>query len=169
MTTKADYNGEEWQLLLDVPPLVGTAVMVAGASGLGSIKEAYAVATGTLAMANQYPGNRLIKALLDGRLHDGDKAEVEKLTNSYRAMSRQELHELAIQKCRDANQLLSGRSTVEESQQYKEWTMAVGYHVAEAAKEGGFLGIGGERVSQAERIVLNDVAEALGIAAERGQ
>ena len=30
MTSKAEYTPDQWQLLLDVPPAVGTAVMVAG-------------------------------------------------------------------------------------------------------------------------------------------
>jgi hypothetical protein len=36
-------------------------------------------------------------------------------------------------------------------------------NVAEAAKEGGFLGIGGVRVSDAERAALGDIAGALGV------
>ncbi len=48
MSSKNDYSAEEWQLLLDVPPLVGTAVMMAGGSGLGTLKEAFAIASGVL-------------------------------------------------------------------------------------------------------------------------
>jgi hypothetical protein len=37
--------------------------------------------------------------------------------------------------------------------------------VAEAAVEGGFLGFGGVRVSDAEKATLDDIAKALGTAA----
>jgi hypothetical protein len=37
--------------------------------------------------------------------------------------------------------------------------------VAEAAKEGGFLGIGGTQVSEPERAALTDLSKSLGIAA----
>jgi hypothetical protein len=37
--------------------------------------------------------------------------------------------------------------------------------VANAAKEGAFFGLGGERVSDAEKVVLTDLAAALQVAA----
>ena len=37
--------------------------------------------------------------------------------------------------------------------------------VAEAAKEGGFLGIGGVRVSEAEQAALREISDALGLPA----
>jgi len=38
-------------------------------------------------------------------------------------------------------------------------------HVAEASKEGGFLGIGGVRVSEAEKATLTEISSALKLAA----
>ena len=64
MTTKSDYSEAEWQLLLDVPPLVGTAVMMAGGSGLGTLKEAFAIASGVLSARHGYDDNQLIQALI---------------------------------------------------------------------------------------------------------
>jgi hypothetical protein len=40
--------------------------------------------------------------------------------------------------------------------------MTVAEHVAERDKSGGFLGIGGERVTGNEESALNDIAAALG-------
>jgi len=40
--------------------------------------------------------------------------------------------------------------------------IAIGQRVAEAANEGGFFGFGGERVSDAEKNVLRQIAFALG-------
>jgi len=37
--------------------------------------------------------------------------------------------------------------------------------VAEAAKEGGFLGVGGTQVSEQEKTALSDLSRSLGIAA----
>ena len=39
------------------------------------------------------------------------------------------------------------------------------YATAEAAKEGGFLGIGGVLVSEAEKATLIEISSALGLAA----
>ena len=48
---------------------------------------------------------------------------------------------------------------------FKEWLREISQHVAEAAKEGGFLGIGGVLVSEAERATLTEISSALGLAA----
>ena len=164
MSTKADYTPEEWQLLLDVPPLVGTAVMVAGKSGLGSMKEAFALASGVLGAKDGYEGNDLITSLIEARMKEGDRSEVEQFaTNPYRGKPPEEIADAAVEKCGQAVALLNEKSTPEEASGFKTWSIAVGEKVANAAKEGGFLGIGGERVSEAEKEVLAAVSQALGV------
>ena len=69
--------------------------------------------------------------------------------------------DFAIEKCQQAVNLLKSKSTEQESTEYKHWAVSVGEKVANAAKEGGFLGFGGERVSQAEREVIERVSDAL--------
>ena len=49
------------------------------------------------------------------------------------------------------------------AQGFKRWLLATARHAAEAAKEGGVLGIGGVSVSDAEQAALAEVAGALGI------
>ena len=48
---------------------------------------------------------------------------------------------------------------------FKSWLRQVSQHVAEAAKEGGFLGIGGVAVSEAEKATLTEISSALKLAA----
>ncbi len=48
---------------------------------------------------------------------------------------------------------------------FKAWVSATAQTVAEAGKEGGFLGFGGEKVSAAERKTLADIDTALGLPA----
>jgi len=47
----------------------------------------------------------------------------------------------------------------------KGWLRQSSQHVAEASKEGGFLGIGGVAVSEAEKATLTEIASALRLAA----
>lgn len=54
-------------------------------------------------------------------------------------------------------------STV-EADGYRRWVLAAVRATAEARKESTFFGIGGERVSDAEREALDQIAVALGIA-----
>ena len=161
MSVKTDYEPQQWQLLLDVPPLVGTAVMVAGRSGLGTMKEALAVASGVMTAKEGFENNELIHALVDGRLHDKDRSSVESRSPEIRAKHPEELIDYTLEKCSEVATLLEAKSTAAEAAEYKKWAMSVGEKVANAAKEGGFLGIGGERVSEAERDVLRRVAAAL--------
>lgn len=44
MLTKNDFTPENWAALRETPHLVGVATMIAGASGLGTIKESIAAA-----------------------------------------------------------------------------------------------------------------------------
>ena len=44
---------------------------------------------------------------------------------------------------------------------FKAWLLHISTKVAEASKEGGFLGFGGIAVSDAEKATLSDIANAL--------
>ena len=79
--------------------------------------------------------------------------------------SREELHRQVEQDCRTAAALVDERSEPSDAAAYKEWSVAIARQVAEAAKEGGFLGFGGERVSAEERAMLARIERALGVPA----
>jgi hypothetical protein len=46
---------------------------------------------------------------------------------------------------------------------FKTWLQHIAADAAEAANEGGFMGFGGVRVSEAEKATLSDLSSALGI------
>ena len=163
MSRKSDYTSDEWQLLLDVPPAVGTAVMYAGRSGAGSLKEAMALATGILGARDGYEGNELVEALVAARINDGEKSPIETLDSPYRGLPPEEIASDAVAKCKSVIDVLNAKASPSEAEGYIEWAVSLGEKVARAAKEGGFLGIGGERVSEEERRVLASVKKALGV------
>lgn len=161
MTTKADFTAEEWTLLLDVPPAIGTAVMHAGKSGLGSMKEAMALAGGILGARDGYEGNELIESLVNARLKNGEKSTIETLHSPYVGLQPNEILEDTIGKCQAAANLLSERATAHEAEGFINWSLSIAEKVANAAKEGGFLGIGGERVSEEEANAISAIRKAL--------
>lgn len=165
MSNKADYTDAEWELLLEVPPLVGTAVMLAGRSGIGTTKEAFAVASGVLDGREGYESNELIQALIDARVVDKQRSRAEQVSgNPYLGKPPEEIRDLTVVKCRQVADLLTTKASSEtEANEFKQWTVSVGEKVANAAKEGGFLGIGGERVSAEEKAVLAEFNKALGL------
>ncbi len=62
----------------------------------------------------------------------------------------------------NAADLVSSKSS-EDGQVYREWLLYLAQKTAEGSKEGGFLGIGGVRVSGQEQASLDELAEKLGI------
>ena len=73
--------------------------------------------------------------------------------------------ELALNHVRMVNDIVNRKATRDEADEFKKWLLAVGQRVAEASNEGGIFGFGGERVSDAEKNVLRQIAFALGLPA----
>jgi hypothetical protein len=73
--------------------------------------------------------------------------------------------ELALNHIRAVNDIVSRKAKADEADEFKKWLLAVGERVAEASNEGGIFGIGGERISDAEKNVLRQIAVALGLPA----
>ena len=64
--------------------------------------------------------------------------------------------------CKQAAAAVAQKSPA-EAEEYKRWLVSLAQKTAEAAKEGGFLGIGGTRVSEAESTAVTELASALGV------
>ena len=76
--------------------------------------------------------------------------------------STEKIRALLLDDSRSVASLLSEKASAEEADQYREWAMAVAENVAKAAHEGGFLGFGGTQVSEGERALFRELADALG-------
>ena len=165
MSSKTDFTPEEWETLRNAPYLAAAAVMVAGRSGiLGSIKEALVIAQTFYESASSE--SPLIKAL---SAQDEVKLSQEFVSNQIALreadQAPEKLRSLAVEQCQAAIALLNQKGGAGEVESYKRWVMDIAEKVANAAKEGAFFGLGGERVSDAEKVVLTDLAAALQVAA----
>ncbi|EIC31269.1 MULTISPECIES: hypothetical protein [Methylomicrobium] len=164
MATKSDFSSAEWEVLRDAPHLVILAVTVAGASGFfGSIAEALAPSgiinealQGSNPLLREVCGREEIKSSIESIKElaraSGDFANIQ-------AVLRQE----AVDKSRTAIGILRKKGSPEDVSVYRDFLIHLGDKVANAAKEGGFLGFGGERVSEHERTLLAELAEAVGM------
>ncbi|MBM4258602.1 MAG: hypothetical protein FJ147_22220 [Deltaproteobacteria bacterium] len=159
MSTIASFTPEEQSLIRDIIPLTGFAVAVAGNSGIiGTFKEAAATAKGLGEAAAKYPQNELIQSLLKD--FNQNRPTMPKY-NPLEAGIQEKIKGDALAKTRQVITLLAQKATPQEVTEFKQWILAVSENVANAAKEGGFLGIGGERVSAAEKAVLSDLQSVL--------
>lgn len=164
MTTKTDFSSAEWEILRDAPNLVVFALTVAGASGFfGTIAEALAPAE---AIRDALQGdNQLLQEICE---KEEMIASVESIKSRARAGGdidgiQATLRKAAVEKSRAAVDLLRQKGSLEDIAAYRDFLITVGDKVANAAKEGSFLGFGGERVSEHERTLLAELAEALGV------
>jgi len=166
MTDKSNFTPDEWKLLLESVTMAGIAITAAEPSGLwGVLKESFAGGT-MLAQAKMDPNaNPLIKAVIaefdtaQGRsaARDGLK---EKLAGSKPA----DIKAKSIETLRQAGAVVDAKAPGDAAA-FKGWLRQISQHVAEAAKEGGFLGIGGVAVSDKEKATLTEISSALKLAA----
>ena len=68
-----------------------------------------------------------------------------------------------LDELRAVNALLLEKASPEEVDEYHEWVRIASQRAALAAKEGGFLGIGGELVSEREQQMLERLGEIFDI------
>jgi hypothetical protein len=162
MATKAEFTAQEWEALRDVPQLVMLAVAAAGSSGpIGSIKEAFAPLGAIIEAAK---GN---EALLRGLCDRAElKAAQESIRNSIKPGGdakalRDQLQNASVEKAAAANAILKQKGSPEDLKAFRQLLMDIADRTANAAKEGSFLGFGGERVSEGERAVITRLSQAL--------
>lgn len=160
MSKKSDYTHEEWLLLKETPVVAGVAVMVAGKDGHSTVKERSSLMKALALGAQDYPQHELIQALL---VEDEWGDAMETHLNTYGPKAPAELAELAAEKCRQAADILAQKAGADEAQPYKQWVYAISRVVANASKEGSFLGIGGQRISAEEQALLDQLSASLAL------
>ena len=67
-----------------------------------------------------------------------------------------------LEELRQVNTLLDAKATRDEADEFRDWVREAAQAAAKAAKEGGFLGFGGELVSEREQQMLDRLGEAFG-------
>jgi hypothetical protein len=68
-----------------------------------------------------------------------------------------------LDELRAVHSLLIEKAAPEDVEDYREWIRMASQRAALAAKEGGFLGIGGMRVSEPEQQMLETLGEIFGV------
>jgi len=162
MTKKAAFTAEEWTELRAVPAILTAAVSSADPSGLvGALKEAAGGTRGMIESLKAAQGQELAEELLADRSFPGLPDPKELTGDGSREAQMANLRRNAIAKAQSALALLRRKATPEEASAYRGMLIQVAEAAASAAKEGGFLGLGGERVSAAEQEFLQALKGAL--------
>jgi hypothetical protein len=152
MTGKADFTAEEWETVLEGPTSAGMIVVTAERGG--SFRESYSMAKAYAEARQNHGESQLLDEIVAA------KPEMDR----HHADSPEELKDALLANIRGAVALLDAKATPEELDDYRQFTLGLAKRVSEARKS-GFLGLSGERVSDAEEAAVAEIAEALGIPA----
>jgi hypothetical protein len=145
VTSKADFNAEEWSTVVEAPLLAGMRVVTAGRGG--TIRESFAIA----------------QAYAEARRTQGDSQLLDEVVASPPAVDAQRVRaagdivSLSTERLQDALRLVGEKGSPADAEQYKRFVLGVAQAAAEAHKEGGFIGIGGKQVSEEEQRALDEI------------
>jgi hypothetical protein len=157
MTTKADFTEEEWERLGRAPLVAGMAISIADPGGpIETLKETSA-ALRTVVEAAQTGGHGELVQTIAADVAAKAQQRQNPLAgfNAKGANARDQI----LNELRAVNALLVEKTTPEETAEFREWLKTAAQRSALAAKEGGFLGIGAELVSEREQQMLDTLAE----------
>lgn len=124
------------------------------------MQEAFANAT-LLAEAKTGASVELVKAIAEETLSSSGRAEArEGIRSIIQGPKLDEIKSRALEALKDTAALVNQKAP-REAKAFNGWLAQIATTVAEAGTEGGFLGFGGVKVSDAERATLSEISQIL--------
>ena len=154
MSLKETFTVDEWAKIRDTPNLVALATAMAGSSGLfGTIGEMFTAAKTVYAGLSN--SDDLIKAVAAKEELEASRESLKKAAGDPET-ARENLRVAALVSVQHTKNILAAKAPQHSASE-------IAQKVAESSTEGGFLGFGGERVSEGERAFLNELKGALSV------
>src|SRR4051794_23195648 len=157
MTGKAAFSDEEWQRISRARLVVGRGLTVPAPDGPCKIsKEGRA----TIRSATVPPSQEelLAAVALDIQSMIQQKHNPAK---DFKPTSAPTAAAEILDELRAVDGIVAAKATPEETEAFREWLIVTAQAAADAAKEGGFMGFGAERVSAGEQAMLDKIRSAL--------
>jgi hypothetical protein len=156
MTSKQDFTDEEWTRIRRAPLVAGFAISLADPGGpIELAKETMA----SLRSATLPPSQEELLASVALDVQALAQRKQNPLAD-FKPGSGQ----LVLEELRGVNEIVTAKATPEEAEAFRRWLVAAAQAAADAAKEGGFMGFGGEQVSAGEQRMMEQVRTTLGVA-----
>jgi hypothetical protein len=155
----AGFEAEEWDLLLLAPWTVAMGIVQADVSGSSGRRLELNALTDQIRMtqAGDEPSS-LVRSVAMELVGGATSPATHRLVDPD---GPGDLRQRVLDRCTAVADVLEDRCAPGEGRAFKAWLLHLGEVVAEAAREGGVLGIGGARVSDDERAMLDALARAL--------
>lgn len=160
MTTQ--YTEAEIKTIANAPMMVGMAISMVDLGIVSTAIEAVAMSKQFVTAAQKYPNNSIIQGVFSEENFKSGVIKLDKPNISPEDVKSGALLEQAIATTTDALNLLEGKATPAEIDEYKQFIYNCGEAVAEAAGSGLF-GTGSPKVSPEEAVALSRLKTALGL------
>jgi hypothetical protein len=158
MTTKSDFTPDEWSRIVRAPFVAGMAISLADPGGpVEATKETMA----TLRSATNPPGDDQLLAEVALEVHAMVQQRNSPLGGWRPTAEGAPWGEQVLEELRTVRALVDAKAAPDEAAAFGRWLMRSAQEAADAAKEGGFLGFGGQQVSEREEAMLEQVRQAV--------
>jgi hypothetical protein len=155
VTTKSAFTEEEWVRVVRAPLVAGMAVSLADPGGpIEATKESVA----SLKSATNPPSREQLLAEVALEVQSMAQERRNPLGGFKLAKDRDRPpREQVLEELQATHRIVAAKATPEELDAFGTWLVAAAQSAADAAKEGGFMGIGAERVSEGEQAMLERI------------
>jgi hypothetical protein len=163
MTDKTTFSPEEWAGILTTAGAVSMYIITASPAVGDSMKESFALAKNLADPKQKENAGGLLKAVLSEFTDSSSAKAAQPKYEGAKDMAG--LRTMILEDITKNVAVIDAKAEANEGLDFKMWLYKVANDTAEAAKEGDFMGIGGEKVNQAERDALSQLATVLGVQA----
>lgn len=172
--TQQYFSDTEWATLLQAPKQAVLAVILADKTDpVSFLKETQAAVQ---ALANEVQredipsdlARSVITSLKDGATQESLQGEQLLLKQQFELLGTIQTfkdaadgQKQAIAHLNQVATILASKVTAVQAEDFKQWIIGLATQVAQAFKEEGIFGIGGERISRSESSALSSIEKAL--------
>ena len=158
MTTKSAFSEDEWARIVRAPFMAGMAITFADPGGpIEATKEMVA----TLRSATSPPSREQLLSEVALEIQAMAQQKQSPIKGYRPASDGPPAGEQVLEEVRAVHALVAAKAEPEEAVAFGQWMITAAQAAADAAKEGGFMGIGAQRVSDREQAMLDRVRAAV--------
>jgi hypothetical protein len=158
LTTKSDFTEDEWSRIVRAPFVAGMAISLSDPGGpVEATKETMA----TLRSATNPESDEELLTAVAGEIEALTQQKKSPLGGYRPTAEGAHWGDQVLEELRAVCSLVAARATPEEASAFGRWLVTSAQAAADAAKDGGFLGFGGQQVSEREEAMLAQVRAAV--------
>lgn len=157
MTTKNDFDEQEWARIVRAPLMAGMAITLADPGGpIEAAKESMA----SIKAATNPPSRQQLLAEVALDLQAMAQQRHNPL-KGFKPEGERPPGEQVVDELRSVRELVAAKADADETAAFGQWLVQSAQAAADAAKEGGFMGFGAEQVSRREKDMIERVRAAV--------